>query len=199
MSDLIVASLSAKKIQSCAANLRYVLGFGNSYVPNMCGILEHHLPNLVPQYEFAVLEQIELEDGGYAEGQTEFDPPRITLRVETYLLLVQDNPRARFTAAHEIGHLLLHEGLRTLNRMPEKSVAKFRSKSAEWQANEFAAAFLAPEHLLRGFQSPEEAAEMMRVSLRVAQIRMTELGFGSKDRDISAWTKLRAEMELNPN
>jgi Zn-dependent peptidase ImmA (M78 family) len=106
------------------------------------------------------------------------------------------DPHARFTAAHEIGHLFLHEGQRVLNRMPEKSKAMFQSKSAEWQANEFAASFLAPEHLLRNYDSPEEAAEMMKISLRTAQIRMTDLKLWPKKRDISAWLELREEMGL---
>ena len=196
MSDWLVPPLDTKKIHSLAQNLRYILDVGNTYVPNMCGIIEHHLPNLVRGYDYAVVDEIRLEGVALAEAQTEFEPVRITFCRETYLRLVDGNPRARFTAAHEIGHLLLHEGLRTLHRMPEKSEAKFQSRSAEWQANEFAAAFLAPKHLLQEFNSPEEAAELMKVSLRVTQIQMKQLGLWPKVRDISAWTALRAEMEL---
>ena len=199
MNDWLVKSLSRKHIHVAAENLRCLFGFGNSYVPNICGVLEHHLPNLLPNYQFEIVDMIELENGGQAEAQTAFDPPRVTFRTETYLQLVKDDPHARFTAAHEIGHLFLHEGLRALNRMPEKSKSIFQSRSAEWQANEFAAAFLAPEHMLRCFDCPEEAAAMMCISLRTAQIRMTELRLWPKNRDTSAWSRLRKEMKLDNN
>ncbi|MEO6606840.1 MAG: ImmA/IrrE family metallo-endopeptidase [Aestuariivirga sp.] len=199
MNDWLVSALSAKTIHAGAQNLRCMLGFADSYVPNLCGILEHHLRNLVPQYDFAVVDEIKLENGGFAEAQTEFSPPRITFNLASYQKLLSDEPHARFTAAHEIGHLFLHEGHRVLNRMPEKSRAMFQSRSAEWQANEFAAAFLAPEHLLREFESPDDAAQSMLVSLRTAQIRMTQLKLWPKVRDISAWTKLREEMGFSKN
>ncbi len=197
MSDYFVPALAATTIRTIAQNMRYVLGFGNVYVPNMCGILEHELLNVVPDYEFAVQEQIILEDGTFAEAQTQFSPPQITFCSEVYYQLVAEKPRARFTAAHELGHMLLHYGARNLNRLPQISRAKYNANSAEWQANTFAASFLAPEHLLRGFSSPEQASEMLFISLEAAKIQMTELKIGNKNRDISEWLKLRKDMGLD--
>ena len=151
---------------------------------------------MVPDYDFAVQEDILLEDGAFAEAQTQFDPPQITFQAQAYQRLVEGKVRARFTAAHEIGHMLLHFGARNLNRMPQAIKSKYDGNSAEWQANAFAGGFLAPEHLLREFGSPEEAAEMLSVSVETARIQMTQLRLWPKNRDVSAWLKLRAEMGL---
>lgn len=196
MFDWFVPAISTRKIDAIAGTLRYVFNCANQYVPNLCGILEHYLPNLVEGYDIEFVDVIQLDNGEFAEAQTEFSPPKITFSSDVYLKLVQDDPRSRFTAAHEIGHLMLHQGLATLKRMPEKSVAKYQANSAEWQANRFAAAFLAPESLMRSFDSPDEVAEMMKISMRMAQIRMTELKLWPKVRDISTWKKAREEFGL---
>jgi hypothetical protein len=196
MSDFFVPAMSAVEIRLMATNLRYVLGFGDSYVPNICGILEHDLRNVVPGYQFSVQEQIILEDGAFAAAETQMDPPTVTMAADEYRRLVENNPRARFTGAHELGHLLLHYGSKNLNRMTNVARSQFKSNSAEWQANTFAGGFLAPEHLLRHFQTPEEAASMLCISVEVARIQMKTLELIPIKRDISAWQKIRSEMGL---
>lgn len=91
------------------------------------------------------------------EGATRYDRLRnrivIALSEATYELLEQDNRRARFSLAHEIGHGALH--YRTLMRvgsMSHQMVALYRGEAlphpkfedTEWQANAFAAALLMP-------------------------------------------------------
>lgn len=196
MSDFFVPAMSASEIRTVAANLRYILGFGDSYVPNICGILENDLRNVVPGYQFAVQEHIILEDGAFAAAETQMDPPMITMSADEYLKLVNNNPRARFTGAHELGHLLLHYGSKNLNRMNNVARSQFKFNSAEWQANTFAGGFLAPEHLLRLFRTPEEAASMLCISVDVARIQMNAHQLIPVSRDISAWQKIRSEMGL---
>ena len=60
-----------------------------------------------------------------------------------------DRRRARYTIAHEVGHIVLgHDGVRFRGNtatIAEQIVQKIRRQEAE--ANRFAAAFLAPAHL----------------------------------------------------
>jgi hypothetical protein len=176
MSDWAVRPLGAKAVAVAASNARYIFGFDCHYVPNIVGILENELAKLIPEYFFAVDDLPRDALGNSVVAQTQFTPPAITFNKETYKLLVDMDPFARFTGAHELGHILLHSGDRVLNRAPG-ALTKFNNKtfSAEWQANEFAANFLVPEHIAREFNSPQELAQNTMVSLRVAQIRMSSL------------------------
>ena len=74
-----------------------------------------------------------------------------------------------FTIAHEIGHLVLHDGesmifARTNERFPAY-------KSAEWQANYFAAELLMGSHLIINM-SIYEISNKCSVSLKAAQIQL---------------------------
>lgn len=62
--------------------------------------------------------------------------------------------RKRFTAAHELGHLLLHRGRSLIMDTDirvnyRNSVSSLATDREEIEANRFAAALLMPEHLLR--------------------------------------------------
>lgn len=184
MSDWIAAPKGKKEISSIAVRTRYILGFGDDYVPNIIGILENELQKIFPDYYMAVENLGNDERGNQISAHTEFDPHRIVLTDRTYSDLFKQDPVARFTGAHEIGHLMMHEGA-TVNRAMNSEV-KYQNNpklSAEWQANFFAANFLMPEHIVRNFASPQELAEFTLVSLRAAQLRMMELGLWSNQKN----------------
>ncbi len=101
--------------------------------------------------------------------------------------------RNRFTIAHEIGHLVLHDDeLHVDDPLP---VGYRNRKSAmavdpkEIEANQFAAELLMPEHLLRsdlakkGRSTPmtdseiEQLADRYEVSIQAMTIRLSSLGF----------------------
>jgi Zn-dependent peptidase ImmA (M78 family) len=104
--------------------------------------------------------------------------------------------RKRFTAAHEIGHLLLHKNL-TLNLDRHSPVVLFRdgksSKGYDWkekEANYFAAQLLMPEKLILNRlekhdpghlteNDVEEIAAEFQVSTQAMCIRLSQLGFVS--------------------
>jgi hypothetical protein len=185
MNDWIASPRSAREIAAIAVTARDILGFNNAYVPNLAGILEIELPKLVPDYTFIVEDTVFDSLGNPVFAQTRFMPPSISFTESKYLGLVDNDPHARFTAAHELGHMLLHRTDKKLNRAPGiQSKYNNKSYSSEWQANEFAASFLAPEHIARCFDDPSELAANTLVSLRVAQIRLTNLGLWPRERKL---------------
>src|SRR5690606_21859830 len=54
-------------------------------------------------------------------------------------------PRARFVAAHELGHFLLHEGIDQYSLCQTADLTEYRSHGIEAGANQFAAELLMPE------------------------------------------------------
>jgi len=101
---------------------------------------------------------------------------------ETWEGLRAGTPRARFTAAHEVGHVSLHvkdlgpqilenRGVLTLKR---GNIPPYRDP--ECQANAFAAALLMPtyhmEKLLKERKGPQEVCEIFNVSLEAACYRI---------------------------
>ena len=82
--------------------------------------------------------------------------------------------RQRFSIAHEIGHIVLHDtdGATVLNREMSPN-----DDPLEHEANIFASRLLAPMCVLHflGLNSPEEIAEVCHISMTAAQIRYQRL------------------------
>ena len=101
--------------------------------------LEHKLHLLGVTYEIW-----EIEDMPDAEALTNPDAMTIILRADTYDALCNPHHhgfrRARFTVAHEIGHLFLHEGF----ALARGTVQHQYYEDSEWQADMFAAELLMP-------------------------------------------------------
>ncbi len=179
--DWIASPRSKREIEQVAESWRYYFDFENHWILNLLGVLEHDLPRLAPEFCCRVVDNDALGD---ALAVTTFSPFEITFRESVYNGLVKDQGYARFTAAHELGHALLHSTDRNLHRMATQVQSRIdnRSISAEWQADVFAAGFLMPERLVRMFSTPDDLADGCKVSLSAAQRRMTELRLWPKVR-----------------
>lgn len=84
---------------------------------------------------------------GYGrDGKIEKDGDSFVIIASPY----QTEERLNFTIAHEIGHLFLHMGYRVhkelWNKQDNCNYYRGGSSEKEYQANEFAAAFLMPEN-----------------------------------------------------
>jgi len=114
----------------------------------------------------------------------------------TILVNQSDAPfRKRFTIAHELGHYFLHllgngEFVDTQvdlfrdtdSDSTERRIEAFSGLNAEVQANQFAAALLMPEELVRSVfketKNVESLARLFNVSEEAMAIRLGRLGLG---------------------
>ena len=166
----VVGARSRKDIEGLASRVRAGLGLGPHDYVNMANLVDLGLAGLFDDYEMHIAENKKL---GAAEAVTDLNRPVITFSERTYDLLCRDDRRARMTAAHEVGHLLMHSqqpvGLAFL-RKDDPLI------DPERQADVFAAAFLMPEIAFRKAKTIEAAMDMFGVSRDAASYRARTLG-----------------------
>ena len=164
--------LSRDDIRAEAWKLRVVLGASQAKALPILKILEYGMGRLFPGFNRTIVSKDEMPG---REAVTYPAANEIDIREDTYLLAYYGDPRARFTLAHEIGHLILHtpETI-TLAREAADNTTPLRFESAEWQADAFAGDFLAPPRLLLGL-SVDEIAEQFNISRKAAQIQFDHL------------------------
>lgn len=139
-----VPPLSKDRIDAVANKFRTaVLDVNTDQYIDMVYLIENFLPTTLG-VNFDILEMSVL---GPIEAATNPDKGELIIREDVYEALVDPtNPmhgRARFTLAHEVGHLVLHEGP-ALHR--QTSVSQHRIyEDSEWQADYFASEFLMPK------------------------------------------------------
>lgn len=164
-----VSRRSAAQIERLAGAVREALGHTPDGRISVQPILEWYLDKLVEGAYFEIAEDRAL-DG--AEGRTDALRPVVTLSWSTEAKLKRADPRARMTAAHEIGHLLLHCQQPVFHyRSPPRN----RELDPEWQANTFAAALLMPAVGFRKMRSAQQAMRAFGVSRGAAMRRAREL------------------------
>jgi Zn-dependent peptidase ImmA (M78 family)/DNA-binding XRE family transcriptional regulator len=120
-----VPDLSREDPETAAELLRSMWGLGQGPISNMVSLLEHH---------------------GVQMFWTDEDAPMVDALSfwwgkRPFVILSQRCPageRGRFDAAHELGHLVLHQNVEQLD-----------SENTEHEANQFASAFLLPRAQFR--------------------------------------------------
>jgi len=108
-----------------------------------------------------------------AEGLTCPVGDFIQLREDVYIAACDGQGRARFTAAHELGHLILHSRQPLARIEPHEDIEPFRA--SEQQANQFAAELLMPPAFITRSDTPQEIAERHGVSISAATHRIDYL------------------------
>jgi Zn-dependent peptidase ImmA (M78 family) len=174
--DFIVPPRSCASIEQCALAWRDALGVSDAWAPDIVSLIENELPRFFSTFALVVRPDSEMED---AEAYTQFDPPQIVVRESVYREANKRHGRSRMTLSHELGHLVMHAGVRAKPRMigGNKSAPSEKIyESAEWQAREFASAFLMPDHIVRQFDSFEQLQECCQVSRLAAEIRFGKVG-----------------------
>ncbi len=131
--------------------------------------------------------------GGSVQTDYSFTDGAVEKEGESFRILVspfQEEKRRRFTIAHELGHLFLHMGYLTnaeLWAQQDTNIYhRLGSSEKEYQANEFAAAFLMPqkeylrimnENIIGNKVNTSKIAEYFNVSVEAASNRGKFLGY----------------------
>ncbi|MCG7863444.1 MAG: ImmA/IrrE family metallo-endopeptidase [Candidatus Thiodiazotropha endolucinida] len=159
---------SQKQISEIAQQFRRLLKLNTPFI-DVLELLESTL------FEAGIVFDIRTKDEmGDDEGLCKPDSHEILIREDVYEAACKDCPRARFTIAHEIGHLLLHGGVPQLARSWNPS--HHYESDSEWQANTFAAEFLMPADLMsESHMSIQDIKRNFGVSWEAARIRYQEV------------------------
>ena len=97
------------------------------------------------------------------------DKHRILLREDVYEGACDGRGRDRYTVAHEISHLLLHEGLGV--RLMREDVPHKAFEDSEWQANALAGEILMPYESIVNLDA-NAIASRYQVSLAAAKTQL---------------------------
>jgi hypothetical protein len=89
--------------------------------------------------------------------------------------LLSNDADANYIAAHELGHLILHNHHAQPYSGVKKGWISFNEESAEWQANKFADYFLVLDEDVYRYISPAVIAEYCQVPKDLAERRFLEL------------------------
>lgn len=129
-------------------------------------ILDHKL-------ELLSLEVGSRDEMGDAEGFTCPEGSFIRLRDDVYRKAWEGNGRARFTAAHELGHYVLHAGAPLARVKQSERYPPYRL--SEPQANVFAASILMPRRFFTEAEDASTVANRHGVSREAANNRLKYL------------------------
>ncbi len=164
---LMAPPLSRKAIENFASYVRQELGMGNElYIP-IIKIIEHIIPQMDETFQVVTLYEDEMF-GEYANYCPQTNT--LSIRQDVYLAACNDDPRHRFTIAHELGHYFMHDESTRFSRCPRNAtIPSYRDP--EWQANVFASSFLMPKDLIRGM-SANEIVTSCKTSLQSAEIAL---------------------------
>jgi len=162
----VVSPRTKKQISDTADHLRRILRLSPFARVQMMPLLEHVLPEVLDHYHFDVVPDSLMKG---IEGTTDIVLPIIRLANQTYERLRRSDPDARFTAAHELGHLVFHSGAHVRYARRTKYDC---SSDPEWQADRFADNFLVPiQAIVSGTAKPEAIASHFGVPIEVARRR----------------------------
>jgi len=165
--NYVVPARSWDNISQVAESVRYHLGLhGIAFVP-IVEAVENILDLKMNFVRFEVGDYVEMAG---AEGLTDPNGEFIMIREDVYEKAVDGDGRARFTIAHELGHLVLHTGIPLARSVHGDGVAAY-SKS-EPQANQFAAEFLMPRSMIRRGMTRTDIARIHGVSDEAAHLRL---------------------------
>lgn len=166
-SHLMAPPLSRRTIEQYALYIREQLGLDKKlYIPIM-RIVEHILPKMDPTFQIVTLYESEMS-GEYANYRPQDNT--LSIRQDVYVAACNDDPRHRFTIAHELGHYFIHDDITAFSRCGQNdSIPAYRDP--EWQANVFAASLLMPGKLIKGM-SAAEVSWICKTSLQSAEIAL---------------------------
>lgn len=165
-----VPPLSRSGILTAATGLRDALRINQDYFP-IGHVVESLIPKVWPDFSFEVKGFDEMGDD---HGRTYPESAELWLREDVYQGVREGKGRDRFTLAHELGHLLLHQQPGMARSMKPARTVKIYQNS-EWQANSFAGALLIPVATAQRYRTAEAIAEVCGVTIPAAEAQLRAL------------------------
>lgn len=171
---------TAEQIRAVAREARQRLGIDKQHAPDLWAVLGK-LPEKYPHFRLKIVPDAHLPHVE-AKANSKAFVLKIRESFETALKYYGDH-RARFTVAHELGHLLLdHPGSQPRVRSYHSTDRPPTDAVLEKEANIFASEFLMPTNLVDSSKSPDEISRLFQVSVEAAARRSSELKDNSKGR-----------------
>lgn len=168
-----VAGRRIAEIRISANNVRQILEIGDTPQDIDVG---RFLDQLSVKYSITY-DVLDPDEMPYADVEACWDPESMTMHVrsDVFEKACTEDPRARFTIMHELGHGLLGHR-RTINRSGTDRQTEIYEDS-EWQANQFAAELLMPLDVIHSQQlyTATKIERHFRVSSQAAALRIKQL------------------------
>ncbi|TYT27252.1 ImmA/IrrE family metallo-endopeptidase [Luteimonas viscosa] len=162
-----VPPASRARIEGLTASIRAHFKIKTPFFP-LLEVVELWLPLVWPEFGFSVGQY---DDMGNDHGRTFPGQDHIQVRDDVYDNIRRNKGRDRFTLAHELGHLFLHNDP-ALARNIRRSVDIEPFRSSEWQANSFAGSLLMPLTYLQQAASLATVVEDCGVTLDAARVQV---------------------------
>lgn len=163
-----VQMMTENEIENVAQHIKRIVGLDQTSRIAMIQFIER-MEDWLEDYIFGVLPD---EDMPEMAGYTGLDQYEICLSNSTYVALSEGDPQARFTTAHELGHLMLHSKSPTAYA---RRSGYHRHVDPEWQADHFADVFLMPREGVLSCKDAREVADRFSVPLDRAELRFQEV------------------------
>ncbi|MGR6860797.1 ImmA/IrrE family metallo-endopeptidase [Aliivibrio salmonicida] len=117
------------------------------------------------QIEFEVLEDNKLPNEYAVSSPNE---KIIRCRESVYERALNGSARDKFTLAHELGHVLMHQNTNPEFARSQSDSNHHYTEDAEWQANTFSSEFLVDSRQLEGINSPRDIEKRFGISFESA-------------------------------
>ena len=146
MTNYAAAPISRNAIRSLANQIRLITGFDTQPYFPILEFFELMIPKAIKDFNYEIVAKKEMPE---KHGETFPSQKLIRLREDIYLGANRGNGRDRFTIAHEIGHLLLHQNNNVSLYRLEPHTRLKPYEDPEWQANAFAGELLMPIDIIK--------------------------------------------------
>jgi Zn-dependent peptidase ImmA (M78 family) len=169
--DFSVTPRSWKSIRTIANNFRKSVGLDQEPSLPVMELVEDVLYTRLGLFRLEITDHSEMNG---AEGFTDPLGSFMMIREDVYVKALNGDGRARFTVAHELGHMILHTGQPLLARVPSNHNFKPYELS-EPQANKFAAELLMPPPFFKSTDTISSVADRHGVSMDAAKFQLKGL------------------------
>ncbi len=162
---------SQDEIEAMAMSLRECLAIEGVLNPDLLSLIDG-LQGIFDGFEIKVSDKRLVGVEVYADNKSNV----ITFEKQVYESLLQREPRARMTFAHEVGHIALnHPGVGC--RTGVTGIHKWINSGPreEWEASLFARAFLAPKNVVANCSTPGQLRKKCGISWQAALARFEEV------------------------